>query len=72
MYLWFTLIVGGIYPLFDGGYRKIRTVLAGKREAKTNAVPENIQQDVSSESDSQGVETEKQVTTEPVISKADV
>lgn len=69
IYLWFTLIVGGIYPLFDGGYRKIRTVLGGRRETKE--VSGNIQQDVSSESETQGMETnQEQVTTEPVVFKA--
>lgn len=31
IYLWFTLLVGNFYPLFDGGFQKIWTVIKGQR-----------------------------------------
>ncbi|KAH8650014.1 SSS family solute:Na+ symporter [Xylariales sp. PMI_506] len=40
IYLWFTLIVSNIYPLFDGGYQQIWTVLRGKQGSKAaSALP---------------------------------
>lgn len=35
VYLWFTLIVGGFYPLVDGGWRKIVTVIKFQSARKT-------------------------------------
>ncbi|CAM1510940.1 Fc.00g084530.m01.CDS01 [Cosmosporella sp. VM-42] len=31
LYLWFTLVVANFYPLFDGGFQKIWTVMRGRK-----------------------------------------
>ncbi|KAJ4260432.1 hypothetical protein NW762_007171 [Fusarium torreyae] len=49
IYLWFTLFVGNFYPLIDGGFTKIWTVVRGRKEGKiTETESESPESDSSS------------------------
>jgi hypothetical protein len=37
IYLWFTLLVGNFYVLFDGGFQQIWTVILGARGIKSTS-----------------------------------
>jgi hypothetical protein len=51
IYLWFTLLVGNFYALFDGGFQQILTVIRGAKGIKPTT---QIEAESSSSEESPG------------------
>uniref|UniRef100_A0A8H7THW5 Urea active transporter n=1 Tax=Bionectria ochroleuca TaxID=29856 RepID=A0A8H7THW5_BIOOC len=56
IFLWFTLIVGNFYPLFDGGFKSIWIVIKGKRGVHESSQPVMGSPDSESSTEEQKVQ----------------